>query len=180
MTSGRNTHRTSFSGQFRSTWRVPQLAGTSRSRTPDRLVGQKNEQKSYFLQDGLLYRKQSGGKLCIPKSLRADVIREVHDAILGEGPVEAFRYQLSRAVTRGLHRPSGKSLCAQLGIKLKMSTAYHPQTDGQAEKANATLETFLKAYVTQLPSSGQWSQLLPLAEFAYLRNHLRRMVPRHE
>jgi len=49
-----------------------------------------------------------------------------------------------------------------------MSTAYHPQSDGQAEKANATLETFLKAYsISQLKSPEQWSQLLPLAEFTY-------------
>jgi hypothetical protein len=48
-----------------------------------------------------------------------------------------------------------------------MSTAYHPQSDGQAEKANATLETFLKAYIAQLRSPEQWSRLLPLAEFTY-------------
>jgi len=48
-----------------------------------------------------------------------------------------------------------------------MSTAYHPQSDGQAEKANATLETFLKAYIAQLKSPEQWSRLLPLAEFTY-------------
>jgi len=58
-------------------------------------------------------------------------------------------------------------LCALLGIKLRMSTAYHPQSDGQAEKANATLETFLKAYIAQLPSPGQWVRLLPLPEFTY-------------
>ena len=44
-----------------------------------------------------------------------------------------------------------QALCALLGIKLRMSTAYHPQSDGQAEKANATLEMFLKAYIAQLP-----------------------------
>jgi len=60
-----------------------------------------------------------------------------------------------------------QSLCSQLGIKLRMSTAYHPQSDGQAEKANATLETFLKAYISQLKSPEQWSRLLPLAEFTY-------------
>jgi len=48
-----------------------------------------------------------------------------------------------------------------------MSTAYHPQSDGQAEKANATLETFLKAYIVQLKSPEQWSHLLLLAEFTY-------------
>jgi len=60
-----------------------------------------------------------------------------------------------------------QSLCSQLKIKLRMSTAYHPQSDGQAEKANATLETFLKAYISQLKSPKHWSQLLPLAEFTY-------------
>jgi len=60
-----------------------------------------------------------------------------------------------------------QTLCALLGIKLRMSTAYHPQSDGQAEKANATLETFLKAYIAQLPLPEQWVQLLPLAEFTY-------------
>jgi len=58
-------------------------------------------------------------------------------------------------------------LCVLLGIKLRMSTAYHPQSDGQAEKANATLETFLKVYIVQLPRPEQWVRLLPLAEFTY-------------
>jgi len=45
--------------------------------------------------------------------------------------------------------------------------AYHPQSDGQAEKANATREAFLKAYIAQLKSPKQCSHLLPLAEFTY-------------
>jgi len=60
-----------------------------------------------------------------------------------------------------------QSLCSQLGIRLQMSTAYHTQSDGQAGKANATLETFLKAYISQLNSPEQWTRLLPLAEFTY-------------
>jgi len=60
-----------------------------------------------------------------------------------------------------------QALCALLGIKLRMSTAYHPQSDGQAEKANATLETFLKAYIVQLPRPEVWVRLLPLTEFTY-------------
>jgi len=60
-----------------------------------------------------------------------------------------------------------QSLCSQLGIRLRMSTAYHLQSDGQAEKPNATLETFLKTYIAQLKSPEQWSRWLPLAEFIY-------------
>ena len=60
-----------------------------------------------------------------------------------------------------------QALGALLGIKLRMSTTYHPQSGGQAEKANATLETFLKAYISQLPRTEQWVRLLPLAKFVY-------------
>jgi len=45
--------------------------------------------------------------------------------------------------------------------------AYHPQSDGPAEKGNATLETFLKAYIMQLKSPEQWTWLLPQVEFTY-------------
>jgi len=36
-----------------------------------------------------------------------------------------------------------ESLCKSLGIRRKMSTAYHPQTDGQKERTNQTLEGYL-------------------------------------
>jgi len=55
------------------------------------------------------------------------------------------------------------SLAAQLGIKHCHSTAYHPQTDGQAENLNAVIELYLKAYVAQHPK--EWDRLLSLAEF---------------
>jgi hypothetical protein len=48
-----------------------------------------------------------------------------------------------------------------------MSTTYHPQSDGQAEKANAILETYLKAYIAQLPNPADWPSLLPMPEFTY-------------
>jgi len=41
--------------------------------------------KSYILEEGLLFQMPSGGKLCILRSMRADVVREAHDAILGGG-----------------------------------------------------------------------------------------------
>lgn len=40
-----------------------------------------------------------------------------------------------------------RALWEQLGTKLTMSTAYHPQTDGQTERANRTLEEMLRSYV---------------------------------
>jgi len=237
--------------------------------------------KSYTLEEGLLFHKPSGGKLCILKSMKADVVQEAHDAILGGGPSgiaktaaavssryywpkltdsiaewiagcdvshrikhkNARPYELLQPLPIPLERaervnidfvtklPTSKaghdavttiidpltkrarwipvkeadltaekfatafingyvrsrglpvsivsdwdtrftsgfwqSLCSQLGIRLRMSMAYHPQSHGQAKKANATLETFLNAYIAQLKSPEQWSRLLPLAEFTY-------------
>ena len=52
-----------------------------------------------------------------------------------------------------------------MGTKLKFSTAFHPQTDGQSERTIQTLEDMLRAYV--LDFQGSWSKYLPLIEFAY-------------
>jgi Integrase zinc binding domain/Chromo (CHRromatin Organisation MOdifier) domain len=58
-----------------------------------------------------------------------------------------------------------QALHEALGSKLKFSTAYHPQTDGQSERTIQTLEDMLRACV--LDFKGNWDQYLPLAEFAY-------------
>jgi len=58
-----------------------------------------------------------------------------------------------------------ESSCKSLGIKRKMSTAYHPQTDGQRERTNQTLEGYLRNFVNY--DQNEWDQLLPLAEHAY-------------
>ncbi|GJY09993.1 putative reverse transcriptase domain-containing protein [Tanacetum coccineum] len=52
-----------------------------------------------------------------------------------------------------------------LGTKLDMSTAYHPQTDGQSERTLQTLEDMLKACV--LDFEGSWDVHLLLVEFSY-------------
>jgi transposase InsO family protein len=39
-----------------------------------------------------------------------------------------------------------KELCAQLEIKQNMSSAYHPQTDGQSERTNQMVETILRIF----------------------------------
>ena len=46
-----------------------------------------------------------------------------------------------------------------------MSTAYHPQTDGQMECVNQVLEQYLRCYADYNLSN--WSDLLPSAEFTY-------------
>jgi len=52
-----------------------------------------------------------------------------------------------------------------LDVKLALSTAYHPQTDGQTEVMNKTLKTMLRAFIDNKQSN--WDQLLPSLEFAY-------------
>lgn len=51
------------------------------------------------------------------------------------------------------------------GTRLNMSTARHPQTDGQTERANRTIEEMLRAYVS--PYQDDWDQHLRVVEFAY-------------
>ena len=58
-----------------------------------------------------------------------------------------------------------QTLFHRLGSTLNLSTAYHPQTDGQSERAHRTIEQILRAYVD--PMHDDWAVWLPLAEFAY-------------
>jgi transposase InsO family protein len=56
-----------------------------------------------------------------------------------------------------------------LGIKLAMSTAYHPQTDGQTEHINQELEEYLRIFTSRRQDN--WDGLLPLGEFSH-NNHV--------
>ena len=58
-----------------------------------------------------------------------------------------------------------QELCKIVGIKSSMSTAYHPQTDGQAERTNQEIEVYLRIYCTGEPEN--WSQHIPNIEFAH-------------
>ena len=57
------------------------------------------------------------------------------------------------------------SLCKLLDIKANLSTAYHPETDGQTERINQILEQYLRLYVNY--QQDDWVALLLFAEFAY-------------
>jgi len=53
----------------------------------------------------------------------------------------------------------------RLGIQRTLSTAFHPQTDGQTRRTNAILEQYLRAYINY--QQDDWSGYLPLAECPY-------------
>src|SRR5260370_28357339 len=57
-----------------------------------------------------------------------------------------------------------RQICQQIGIKQNISTAYHPQTNGQAERTNQNLETYLRIFCNK--QQNDWATWLPLAQFA--------------
>lgn len=58
-----------------------------------------------------------------------------------------------------------QTLMKSIGTRLNMSTAYHPQTDGQTERTNRTLEDLLRSYTCNQQAC--WSDMLAFVEFAY-------------
>lgn len=57
-----------------------------------------------------------------------------------------------------------KAFCQALGASVSLSSGYHPQTNGQTERANQHLESVLRCVAATNPSS--WSSFLPWAEYA--------------
>ena len=58
-----------------------------------------------------------------------------------------------------------QELCRTLGIQQNISSAYHPRTDGQSERNNQWVETYLRFFVNH--QQNNWAAYLPVAEFAH-------------
>ncbi|KAK0583355.1 hypothetical protein LWI29_036098 [Acer saccharum] len=58
-----------------------------------------------------------------------------------------------------------KSLFQSQGTELLLSSSYHPQTDGQTEVVNRTLEQYLRCFTCDQPK--KWMDWLPWAEYSY-------------
>ena len=58
-----------------------------------------------------------------------------------------------------------QNLLKLLGIKQRLSTAYHPETDGEAEQVNWEIETYIQIFCKRI--SEDWDRHLSLAEFSY-------------
>jgi len=57
-----------------------------------------------------------------------------------------------------------KGVCERLKIMRRLSTAHHPQTDGQTERANSVVEEYLRNFCTYLQTD--WSPLTAIAQLA--------------
>jgi len=58
-----------------------------------------------------------------------------------------------------------RELNKMLGIKSKLSTVFHPQTDGQTERVNQELEQYLRMFIDHRQE--QWPEWLGTVEFVY-------------
>ncbi|KAI2644146.1 Transposon Tf2-6 polyprotein [Labeo rohita] len=58
-----------------------------------------------------------------------------------------------------------KEFCRQIGASTSLSSGFHPQTNGQSERANQDLERALRCLASHSPSS--WSQQLPWVEYSH-------------
>jgi hypothetical protein len=58
-----------------------------------------------------------------------------------------------------------KELNKLLGIQTKLSTVYHPQTDGQTERMNQEIEQYLQMFVSH--RQDDWPEWIALCEFSY-------------
>ena len=75
-------------------------------------------------------------------------------------PADIVSHQGSQFVSTFIRR-----LLDLVEVKGNRSTAYHPQSDGQTERTNQSMEQYLRVYCDY--HQDDWSQLLPLAEFVY-------------
>jgi len=97
------------------------------------------------------------------------VIADLEGSWLNSGPGTKLTITLPESIIsdQGAQFAVGlmKELNRMLGIETKLSTAFHPQTDGQTERANQELEQYLRMFVDYRQE--QWPDWLGTAEFAY-------------
>ncbi|SPC66389.1 related to pol protein [Ustilago sp. UG-2017b] len=81
--------------------------------------------------------------------------------------VRLFGYPDHMVSDRGRQFISGawKAFTEQMGVKHSLSTAYHPQTDGQTERVNQVVEQYLRMYCNY--EQNDWADLLDTAAFVY-------------
>jgi hypothetical protein len=89
----------------------------------------------------------------------ADILRE--QCFLKMGPPDTLLSDRGSVFTSQFW----SDICYHLNVDHRLSTAFHPQTDGQTERQNQELESFLRMYLNY--QQDNWCELLPYAEYAY-------------
>ncbi|KAJ1578381.1 hypothetical protein NDA11_004777 [Ustilago hordei] len=81
--------------------------------------------------------------------------------------VRLFGYPDHMVLDRGRQFISGawKAFAEQMSVKHSLSTAYHPQTDGQTERVNQVIEQYIRMYCNY--EQDDWADLLDTAAFVY-------------
>jgi hypothetical protein len=127
------------------------------------------------------------GRIAVPNALglRAHLVQELHDSPyalhLGVNKtrklvsrhywwptlardVEQYVRICHHCQKNKAHSTKPSGLLQMIGTRQGLSTAYHPQTDGQTERVNRVLEDMLRMYVSR--SQTDWDTKLACAEFA--------------
>ncbi|GJZ41619.1 putative reverse transcriptase domain-containing protein [Tanacetum coccineum] len=132
-----------------------------------------------------LWRHYLYGTKCVVftdhKSLRYILTNVVADALSRKGRdkplrVRALMMTIHNDLPKQIRKAQGEAMKRKneaLGTNLDMSTAYHPQTNGESERTIQTLKDMLCAYVIDFRSS--WDHHQPLVEFSALRLHHMRL-----
>ena len=80
-----------------------------------------------------------------------------------------FRCPLYQIEIPGSPLDFGRAYNMPLGTRLDMSTAFHPQTDGQSKRVIQVLEDLLRACVLEF--GGNWEEHIALVKFMYNNSH---------
>nr|GEX38782.1 putative reverse transcriptase domain-containing protein [Tanacetum cinerariifolium] len=94
-----------------------------------------------------------------------DILKIAFETRYGHYEFQVMSFGLTKAPAILMDLMNLKSLNKALGTQLYMSTAYHPETDGQSERTIQILEDILRACVLDFRKG--WDKHLPLVEFSY-------------
>ncbi|XP_021751348.1 uncharacterized protein LOC110717016 [Chenopodium quinoa] len=116
-------------------------------------------------EDGSLRYK---GRWCVPQKceeVKRKLMEEGHNTLYSVHPGGDKLYKDLKKIDSRFLSSFWKSVQENFGTTFKMSTAFHPATDGQTERTIQTLEDMLRACVKDF--QGGWEDSLDLIEFSY-------------
>nr|GFB93840.1 putative reverse transcriptase domain-containing protein [Tanacetum cinerariifolium] len=99
------------------------------------------------------------------ENITMDFVTKLPKTAAGQDTIWVIVDRLTKSTHLLPMREDNTSLNKALGTRLDMSTAYHPETDGQSERTIQTLEDMLHACVLDFRKG--WDKHLPLVEFSY-------------